>query len=159
MNAPQPSRACLLRLTREIAAAPQRVYEALTAPAELSRWFTTRAEADLRVGGAYSNGDGDRGVFLVLEPPDRLEFTWDNPDHCPGTRVEIRLHRGDGGTLVELIHRSLRSEQDAEEMRGGWSWALDSLRSYLETGRPISHETWLAARQAGGEESSPCDSM
>jgi hypothetical protein len=33
-------------------------------------------------------------------------------------------------------------------MREGWTWAMDSLRSYLETGAPIPHEDWLKARKS-----------
>lgn len=35
----------------------------------------------------------------------------------------------------------------AAAMKDGWSWAMDSLRAWLETGAPIRHEDWLAARK------------
>ena len=30
----------------------------------------------------------------------------------------------------------------------GWSWAMDSYRSYVETGRPIPNAEWEKARKA-----------
>jgi hypothetical protein len=36
----------------------------------------------------------------------------------------------------------LASQDDREEMREGWSWALDSLKSFLETGKPVTFEEW-----------------
>jgi acyl-coenzyme A synthetase/AMP-(fatty) acid ligase len=39
----------------------------------------------------------------------------------------------------------------AETMKEAWSWALDSLRSYLETGKPIAVEAWEEAREAKGK--------
>jgi hypothetical protein len=47
---------------------------------------------------------------------------------------------------VELIHSELASEKDKQDMQGGWSWALASLKSYLETGKPVSYEEWLKSQ-------------
>lgn len=126
----------------------ERTFAALTDPAILSIWFTSDAKADLRRGGRYANADGDRGEFLILDPPKHVAFTWENPAHCPGTEVGIRLSPAhDGTTVVELTHSGLASEADVADMRGGWSWAVDSLKSFLETGRPIAHEDWLRSRR------------
>ncbi len=38
---------------------------------------------------------------------------------------------------VRLDHTKLKSRAEFEEMREGWSWALDSSKSFLETGRAI----------------------
>ena len=104
----------------------------------------TKAEADLRVDGRYSNSDGDLGRFVAVEPPARISFTWENPSHCPGTLVDVTFEAdGPESTVVVLEHTGFRSPEDVEQMKGGWSWALDSFRSYLETGEPIPHETWL----------------
>lgn len=136
-----------VELARRIHASAAQAYDALTDPASLSRWFTERAEAELEVGGRYSNSDRDRGEFLVLERPTRVRFTWENEKHCPDTIVEIRLREEDaGGVRVELEHSRIRDEAGYEDMKTGWSWALDSLKSYLETGSPIPYETWEKAR-------------
>ncbi|MGD8395089.1 MAG: SRPBCC domain-containing protein [Candidatus Eiseniibacteriota bacterium] len=144
-----------LGMQRTIRASRTAAFEAFTAADQLGTWFTRRAEVDLRVGGAYENADGDRGTFLAIERPRRLRFTWDNPQHCPGTMVEVTFEAAEtasrGTVVVRLRHRKLRSREDRESMLEGWSWALDSLRSYLETGRPITHEAWLAARHSGAE--------
>jgi uncharacterized protein YndB with AHSA1/START domain len=129
---------------RLIAADRKTAYDAFTDPGQMSIWFTTQAKADLRVGGSYENADGDSGEFRVLEPPSRVQFTWENAKHCPGTMVDVTFSEtSEGQTIVRLEHSLLKSEADASDMRGGWSWALDSFKSYLETGQPISHEDWL----------------
>ena len=51
----------VLRLAKTIEATTAEVYDAVTDPAHLSHWFTTSARADLRIGGEYSNADGDKG--------------------------------------------------------------------------------------------------
>jgi uncharacterized protein YndB with AHSA1/START domain len=133
-----------LELVKIIASTPAETYLRFTDPVHVSRWFTTRAQADLRPGGRYSNADGDQGEYLELEPPHRVKFTWDNPAHCPGTQVEVTFSPTAGDKVkVVLIHALLKSSDDLEDMRKGWSWALESLKSYLETGKPIQYEEWL----------------
>jgi uncharacterized protein YndB with AHSA1/START domain len=79
-----------------------------------------------------------------VESPTLLEFTWDNPSHCPGTVVSVSFAEDSlGRTTVRLRHHRLASAKHVAEMDGGWSWALDSLQSYVETGAPITHESWL----------------
>jgi len=125
---------------RTIRATPDRAFDALTQPDVLSRWFTTSAQADLRVGGRYANADGDQGEFVIFDRPQRLRFTWDNPEHCPNTLVEVVLTEKPGGSVtVRLEHSRIRSQAGYLDMKEGWTWAMDSLKSYLETGKPIPH--------------------
>jgi uncharacterized protein YndB with AHSA1/START domain len=140
-----------LDVSRTINVTAERAYDAFTDPRAVSSWFTTKHKADLRVGGRYRNADGDTGEFRLLDRPRRLRFTWENAGHCPGTMVDVRFEpkgtaSAGGRTTVRLEHSKLRSKKDLEDMRGGWSWAMDSLKSFLETGKPIRHEDWLAAR-------------
>ncbi|HEU4724392.1 MAG TPA: SRPBCC domain-containing protein [Candidatus Eisenbacteria bacterium] len=135
-------------VSRLMAATPARVFDAITKPADLSRWFTRGARANVEVGGAYSNRDGDRGRFLAVARPRRLRMTWENENHAPGTIVEFAISATTGAkSRVEVTHARLASKRDAATMKEAWSWALDSLRSYLETGKPISVEAWEAARK------------
>jgi uncharacterized protein YndB with AHSA1/START domain len=132
---------------RTVDAPLARAWAAWTDAAIISRWFTTRHTVDLRVGGEYRNADGDRGVILLIEPRKRLRFTWDNPDHCPGTLVEVTFSsRADARTTVRLEHLKIADRKGFDDMKTGWSWAMDSLTAFLETGTPIRHADWLAAR-------------
>ncbi|MFQ5907243.1 MAG: SRPBCC domain-containing protein [Thermoplasmata archaeon] len=134
----------VVTVQRTIRTSPEVAYKALTEPSLLSRWFTQDAQAELRVGGRYENKDGDNGEFLRLEPPERLKYTWENPKHAPGTVVEIWISpKGEEKSLIRLEHSRLKNLQEFEDLRKGWRWALDSLRSYLETGRPIPLEEWV----------------
>lgn len=136
-----------LHLESAIAAPRAEAWRAFTDAGALSTWFTTGAEVDLRPGGAYRNGDGDRGEFLAVEAPRHLRFTWDNPGHCPGTVVDVSFEEaGDGGTLVRLAHEGLESAEAAGHMREGWEWALANLGLWLEEGRTVTFEAWQAAR-------------
>jgi uncharacterized protein YndB with AHSA1/START domain len=128
---------------RTIRVPAETAYAALIEPDQLSRWFTQDAQGDLRIGGRYENSDGDRGEFLRLDPPERIKYTWENPDHAPGTVVDIWIEsKEEAKSMIRLEHSRLRSREAYEDLKKGWRWALDSLRSYLETGKAISYEEW-----------------
>ena len=135
-----------LTLEKHILAPPERVFLAFTDADLLSAWFTTQARVDLRVGGEYSNADGDRGKYLAIAPPELLCFTWDNPGHCPHSEVQIRLTPERGGTQIDLKHYKLSSVDGVEQMRPGWGWALANLKLFLETGQTVSYDEWLKRR-------------
>jgi uncharacterized protein YndB with AHSA1/START domain len=136
-------------VTRTIAVPVAEAWAAFTTAKGWNRWFTTKARLTLREGGRYRNADGDTGAFRAIVAGKRLCFTWENAAHCPGTLVDVRFAaKGRGRSTVALEHQRLASAADAATMKEGWSWAMDSLRAWLETGAPIRHEDWLAARKA-----------
>jgi hypothetical protein len=101
------------------------------------------------VGGAYANRDGDRGRFLEIRRPSALRMTWENPRHCPDTVVGFRVVRAPAGRArVTVRHARLATVKDAATMKAAWSWALDSFRSYVETGAPITVEAGQRDRRA-----------
>ncbi len=129
-----------------ISAETRRVFNALTSRRQLNVWFTQEAKVDLRVGGRYSNKDGDRGRFLEVVPNEKLRFTWENPVSYPGSVVEILLKRIRRKTILTLIHSGFKRRRDFEDYasrRSGWNWALDNLKAHLEGRRIRSYEGWL----------------
>lgn len=64
-------------MVRRIAASVERAYNAWAEAEEMSRWFTSEAQQDVRPGGRYSNADGDRGEYTAVEPNRLLAFTWE----------------------------------------------------------------------------------
>ena len=61
---------------------------------------------------------------LEQEPPSRVEWTIESA--------------GDGLTLVRLVHGNLdQSPLTWENVRNGWVWILDSMKTLLETGHPL----------------------
>lgn len=144
----QTSRGFEATVSRTIRTSPRKAYDAFTKAAVLSVWFNKASESNPRVGGRYSNSGGDKGEYLLLQPPRRLRFSWDNAKAYPGTRVEVTIERKPPGkVVVRLTHSKLPSQAAFKNMKGGWSWALDSLKSYLETGRPIAYEEWKKSRK------------
>lgn len=134
-----------------IRAIPSKVFAALTKPAKLNTWFTSGAKVDLRVGGRYANADKDMGRFLEIVPNKRIRFTWDNPDHAPGTIVEIVLTRNAAGSIVSLLHYGFTKTADFEHYSSrdsGWEWALYNLKAHLEGKAVVQYEEWLKKKPA-----------
>ena len=129
-----------------ISASPRKVFRALTRPSKLDVWFTQGAKVDLRIGGKYSNLDHDKGKFLEITPGERLRFTWDNPEHSPGSIVEVLLKTVRGRTVLTLIHSGFKRKaefKDYASQRSGWNWALSNLKAHVEGRRVVSFEEWL----------------
>jgi len=72
----------VLRFERRLAHPAEKVWAALTDPAELSHWFPQDVEADLRPGGTmrftFRNGEAPPfdGEVLVYDPPRVFAYRW-----------------------------------------------------------------------------------
>lgn len=146
-----------VNVSKTILASPEAAFAAWTTPEGLDSWFSSGTRIDLQVGGAYINDDKDKGIIRKIIPigpvrnsqgeVGRFEFTWDNEEHCPGSVVTIQfLDKQNGKTAVLITHDRLPGSEGCESMKKGWSWALDSLKSYLETGQRIKYDDWIADR-------------
>jgi uncharacterized protein YndB with AHSA1/START domain len=137
-----------LQIVRFLAAPVERVFSALTDPAQMSRWFfageawTAEATNDLRVGGEYRvtmiSDAGDRivcsGVYRAIEPPSRLVFTWTSYA-VTDTVVTVELRVLGNGTELTLTHDGL-VDAGVRELHGqGWGGCLASLERYLSAAR------------------------
>jgi uncharacterized protein YndB with AHSA1/START domain len=145
----EPARGLVLELTRVLPVSRERIFGALTEPADLAKWwgpqgFTTpEIDLDLRVGGRYrftmQPPDGEpfhlSGEFLAIEPPNRLvySFRWEEPDPDDRTTV-VTLSLLDVGEATEL---SLRQGEFATQARlalhrDGWTDSLDKLSDLVK---------------------------
>jgi uncharacterized protein YndB with AHSA1/START domain len=97
-------------LRRSYDAPVEDVWDAITDPERIGRWFLP-VTGDLRLGGTYQLKGNAGGEIVRCEPPRRLTVTWvfgENPTEADVGEVEIRLSpEGDGGTLFELDHASV----------------------------------------------------
>lgn len=129
---------------------PERVFEALTDPRQLPRWWGptgfTLPEVDLdpTVGGRYRFGmqppDGAlfhlTGEFLEVRRPRLLVFTfrWEEPDPDDReTTVRISLDDLDGSTRLTLSHSEFVTASRTTLHRGGWADSLARLRPLVES--------------------------
>ncbi len=125
-----------------IEAAPQRVWGAITKPDELVRWWAYEARVQPEVGSlAEFRFRPPAGVlqFEVAELDEGSKMHWisrQGPPHWAGTSVTWQLTPVQNGTQVVFTHDGFAQVDERYELtRGNWQYFLDSLKSYLETGK------------------------
>ncbi|MFF9565119.1 SRPBCC domain-containing protein [Leifsonia sp. NPDC014704] len=99
-----------VRAETTVAAAPAVVFDALTKPSLLGRWFADRAEVSLRPGGSLEivrDGRSASGHILDVVIPRRLLIAWDavqeSPVVFPGSELEFFVSAADGGSRVQAV--------------------------------------------------------
>jgi uncharacterized protein YndB with AHSA1/START domain len=131
-----------LKVTRLVAASPERAFDAWLDPKVARRFlFATptgemvRADIDARVGGRFAFVDrrpehGDvlhEGAYEVIERPRRLVFTFAVPQFDPGqTRVAVDFAEAPGGCQVTLTHTDVLPAYE-EQTKHGWGMILEGL--------------------------------
>jgi uncharacterized protein YndB with AHSA1/START domain len=138
-----------------IAATPEQVWTAITDSEWTQRYFHGVSFVDPPVRGARyltqtsSGRDAVDGVIEELEPPTdgrpgRFVQTWHilyDADLAaePPSRVEWTVEAaGEGITRVRLVHGDLAaSPLTWANVKDGWVWILDGLKTLLETGRVL----------------------
>ena len=97
-----------VRLSRTYDAPIDDVWDALTNPERIGRWFLP-ISGDYRVGGRYQFEGNAGGTILSCERPERLRATWEFGDPSgPPSEVEVRLTpAGEGTTTLVLEHKAV----------------------------------------------------
>ena len=150
MTSSEPARVTLptdeqILITREFEAPKAHVYQALTTPDLVRRWWAARrgemtiADIDLRVGGTWryamvtSDGTGVafHGVYREVVPAERLVYTEAREDRPgPQALVTVTLTEAAGRTTLAIrIEYGSRRDRDAHRdyMGAGLRDALDLL--------------------------------
>jgi uncharacterized protein YndB with AHSA1/START domain len=108
----------------------ERVWGAVTDPAQLAQWFPNTVEVDLREGGRmhFEFPDGEmepmEGSVTELDPPRRFSFTWGD-EH-----LHIELEPDGDGCRMRFTHVLSTREQAARDA-AGWHVCLDRLEQLL----------------------------
>jgi uncharacterized protein YndB with AHSA1/START domain len=126
--------------------APEKVWAAITDPAQLKQWFmASSARADGRVAGTYDTVAGPaqiraHGRIVVWDPPRVYEHEWITEARAEIPQGEESFVRWeltpvDGDTLLTLEHRRL-TRGTAVGFAPGWHSFLDRLAAQLD-GQPL----------------------
>jgi uncharacterized protein YndB with AHSA1/START domain len=137
-----------LEITRVLPATPSVVFEAFSAPDQLSKWwgpngFTTPSlEFNPRVGDGYriemQPPEGDpfylTGEFREVDPPARLAYTfaWEDPDEDDVETLVVLLFRDLGeSTDVAMTQGPFKTEARRELHRNGWTDSFDKVEQFI----------------------------
>jgi len=150
-----------------IAAPPDRVFQAITDPSQVPRWWgqqglyhITEWKGDLRPGGKWSSvgvgADGTSfrvdGEYLEVDPPRRLVHTW-IPSWASPLKTVVRweleprtvhgLHpsgpkKAGTGTVVKIRQEGFAGKaREAAGHTEGWKRVFGWLETYLESGETV----------------------
>ena len=128
------------------------VFSYFTDPEKYRIWQGHEAELDPRPGGMFRVlmseplGTIARGMFLEVESPRRIVYTWgwEQQDWFPdgvrvdpgSSRVEVTLERDGDNTILRLLHSGLPTDAACDFHSGGWDLTLDRLVIAAEGGDP-----------------------
>jgi uncharacterized protein YndB with AHSA1/START domain len=124
-----------LEWVRQSRHSPERVWHAITDPAELSVWMDNPIRIEPRVGGSIRfdftrEGEYIDGIVVELVPERILMHSWER------SLVRWELSPATDGTTVRFIHHGL-SRDDAIDVGPGWQEFLDQLENHLD-GRALA---------------------
>lgn len=133
-------------ITRTIDAPIKEVWDAITTPEVIKRWFFgVETETDWTPGGPIVHRGEfqgrpyvDKGEIILFEPPELLVHThWsdvsgvpDSPEHYE--EVTWALVDRDGATELTITERNLPSEEAKALSEQSWATVLDNLKALLE---------------------------
>ena len=132
-----------------IAAAPEAVFEAIVNPEIARRYWGHENVSDWKPGSRWEHvrANESRNVELAGEviectPPSRLVISWANAsdlaDPTKRSRVTFDVVPYEGMAKLIVSHEELEvGSRMLEGISKGWPIVLSSLKSYLETGKPL----------------------
>ena len=135
-----------------ISTTPEKVWNAIVDPDTARKYWQQVNVSDWKPGSTWEHRDsgGDRTVRLlgqVLEasPPHRLVLTWAEPadraNRDRHSRVTFEIEPVADMVRLRITHDELEPGSKMErDITNGWPRVLSSLKSLLETGRPL--KTW-----------------
>jgi uncharacterized protein YndB with AHSA1/START domain len=131
----------------------EKLWDALTQP-EFTRqyWAETWQDCAWQQGASWQlmipdGRVGDSGEVLEIDRPRRLVLSWQNqfmPElRAEGsTRLTYELEQVGEEVKLTLIHESdVPNARTIEAVSNGWPALLASVKSLLETGRPLASTT------------------
>lgn len=125
-----------------IEASPTVVFEVVSDPRHVSRWWPDEARYEPVPGstGEISFGGDKVEAFTVLEvrPPRTFTFRWTQPPGEPATAqnsllVTFELVPSGDGTLLKLTETGYRDEETRTDHVNGWDYFLPRIAPYVAT--------------------------
>ncbi len=145
--------------TRFYTTEPADLWDALTNPERLPRWFSA-VRGDLELDGRFQIEGNAEGTIKKCDPPDTLELTWEFGGNV--SWVSVRLLPEGTGTRMTLVHTMLKDEASESHWATygpgatgvGWDLAFMGLGLHVahdgKTVDPAAHDAWLASETGKG---------
>ncbi|WP_169515735.1 SRPBCC family protein [Amycolatopsis nigrescens] len=141
----------VLRLERRLAHPPEKVWRAISDPAEMVHWFPAKVETELAVGAemrfTFEGEDATTsGEILEMDPPKLFVYRW----QTDVLRFEL-VPDGAGCHLyfTHIVSEALGGRQAAGRNAAGWDTCLDALAGRLDGTAPATGPDDMLALMEG----------
>lgn len=140
----------LMREEVRIAAPRQEVYSSIADPAQFTRWFGARIEAETHVGGRWAMGslekDPEPAKIVDLVPDGKMSLAYQD-----GVVSTWELEDSGGGTKLTFVQSGFSEEKPPYGMWMGWLSGLAELRRFheIDVWSPMWVDVYLAGTPEG----------
>jgi len=121
------------------------IWSMFTDPKKLDSWFSGNTTIDLEVGGRYKNEDGDNWLIAKIVSGKSIDWDWENKGCYTGSHLRFEVTALHSGGRLTITQTNLSNEAEVQSQTEGWTWALHSLESYLNTGKRVRYSDWELA--------------
>jgi len=137
---------------------PEKIWEAITDVKVTRQYWQNENVSDWKVGSKWEHQsiDDSRKTLLVgkvleSKSPNRLVITWADPAAADkASRVAFDFESMGDMVRLTVTHDDLEQGSGMEQgINEGWPRVLSSMKSFLETGKPLN--TWLGHKMASAE--------
>jgi uncharacterized protein YndB with AHSA1/START domain len=135
-----------IHMQRDYDAPIEDVWDALTNPDRIGRWFLP-ISGDYRLGGSYQFEGNAGGTIVACERPHRLKATWvygEPASDSDVSEIELRLTSVDDETTRFVLEHTAIVPEEPWSMYGpgavgvGWDGGLLGLSLHLRTGETLA---------------------
>jgi uncharacterized protein YndB with AHSA1/START domain len=122
-------------------AQPEKVFQALTEPKMLVKWFLSKAKLDPKKGGTYSfNWLGGYHMTDKVKRYDKnkaVSFAWSDKlknGKMAKTTASFGVAKKGQGTVLKLRHTGFKDPEHFADCSSRWAYYLTNMKSVLEQG-------------------------
>jgi len=137
----------VLVATRTYDTTPQDLWDALTNPERIPRWFLP-VDGDLMVGGRYQLKGNASGEILACDPPRHLSLTWVMQGQVSWVNVDLSSSASEGTQLrlehIAHVPDDLWDQFGPGAVGVGWDSALLGLDRHVVGDQTLDPKTAIA---------------
>lgn len=118
-----------------------RVFDGLTNPKLLTKWFLSRAKVDKERGGKYSfhwiGGYHMVGRVKRFDDHRAVSYSWHDKvgdGRMVETTANFRVSKKGRGTILTLRHTGFKDPEHFAECSSRWGYYLTNMKSVLDNG-------------------------
>ena len=126
---------------------PEKVFQSLTDPKMLVKWFLSDAELEAKKGGSYAfdwiGGYHMTGKVKRFEANKAVSFSWTDKlksGEVARTTASFKVAKKENGTLLNLRHTGFKDPEHFAECSSRWAYYLTNLKSVLDRGEDLRSE-------------------